>query len=376
SAVYQNLTVPALAKQLLESYGFVEGETYEFVVNEQRSPTREYMVQYRESDWSFIARWLEREGYFYWYRHTPAGACLVIADNNGESTEIAAPTTLLFAQDGLSSGEDVLSLRVRQRQIPAQVAVADYNYRAPEERLLVVRPVDDQGFGHVITYDNHFKTSTEGGVVADTRAERFRATEQEFVGKTDCMRMRVGHRFTMTSHGDDDYNKTYLITSTSVKVGQDPRGMRGAGNQPSLDFTAISMDVPFRPARAVPWPRIDAFVTGHVEGEGAGEYAQIDEHGRYKIRMTFDMGTVQGLPASRWIRMAQSSTGAGYGVHFPLRKGTEVMIGHAGGDPDRPVIMGAIPNAVTPSPVTSGNATQHVHQTASSIRVEMEDLQG
>ncbi len=73
--------------------------------------------------------------------------------------------------------------------------------------------------------------------------------------------------------------------------------------------------------------------------------------------------------------MAQAYAGAGYGMHFPLHKGTEVLISHNDGDPDRPIIVGCVPNPQTPSPVVAGNATQSVIDTASGIRVELEDLQ-
>jgi type VI secretion system secreted protein VgrG len=73
--------------------------------------------------------------------------------------------------------------------------------------------------------------------------------------------------------------------------------------------------------------------------------------------------------------MAQPYSGPGYGSHHPLHKGTEVLIAHIDGDPDRPIIVGSVPNPHTPSPSTSANATQSVIQTASGIRIEMEDLQ-
>jgi hypothetical protein len=42
-------------------------------------------------------------------------------------------------------------------------------------------------------------------------------------------------------------------------------------------------------------------------------------------------------------------------MHFPLRKGTEVLLAFIDGDPDRPVIAGTVPNPETPSVVTSKN---------------------
>ena len=70
---------------------------------------------------------------------------------------------------------------------------------------------------------------------------------------------------------------------------------------------------------------------------------------------------------------AQASSGAGYGIHFPLHIGTEVAIIHLDGDPDRPVILGSIPNAETESPVVDRNATQSQIKTSTGIRVEFDD---
>ena len=64
------------------------------------------------------------------------------------------------------------------------------------------------------------------------------------------------------------------------------------------------------------------------------------------------------------------------GMHFPLHKGTEVMLVHTNGDPDRPIIAAAIPNAETTSPVTSGNQTQSQIQTGGGNQVRIEDTDG
>src|SRR5262245_58000453 len=86
-----------------------------------------------------------------------------------------------------------------------------------------------------------------------------------------------------------------------------------------------------------------------------------------------------GLPdggASARIRMMQPHAGNPEGFHFPLRKGTEVQVVFVRGDPDQPIIAGAIPNAATPSPVTRANQTQNVVQTGGRNRVEIEDEHG
>ncbi|MEK6977197.1 MAG: citrate/2-methylcitrate synthase, partial [Candidatus Hydrothermarchaeota archaeon] len=80
--------------------------------------------------------------------------------------------------------------------------------------------------------------------------------------------------------------------------------------------------------------------------------------------------------ASTYIRMAQPHGGESEGHHFPLRKGTEVMVAFSGGDPDRPLISGVVPNATHPSTVTSVNHTYNVMRTGGGNYIIMDDDAG
>ncbi len=60
-------------------------------------------------------------------------------------------------------------------------------------------------------------------------------------------------------------------------------------------------------------------------------------------------------------------------MHFPLHIGSEVAIVHVNGDPDRPLIVGAVPNAATQSPVIAGNAPQSRIRTGSGVVFELDD---
>jgi type VI secretion system secreted protein VgrG len=51
--------------------------------------------------------------------------------------------------------------------------------------------------------------------------------------------------------------------------------------------------------------------------------------------------------------MATPYAGSDHGMHFPLHKGTEVLLTFIDGDPDRPIIQAAVPNPETPSVVNS-----------------------
>jgi len=76
------------------------------------------------------------------------------------------------------------------------------------------------------------------------------------------------------------------------------------------------------------------------------------------------------------MRMAQPYAGANMGMHFPLHKNTEVLLSFIDGDPDRPIIASAIPNAETAGPVSSSNQTQCAIHTGGGNQLVIEDTSG
>ena len=104
-----------------------------------------------------------------------------------------------------------------------------------------------------------------------------------------------------------------------------------------------------------------------------GEFSNLDAEGRYTIRLYFDVaGSTRDISSKR-VRMIQNHAGGAYGTHIPLKPGIEVLIGFIDGDPDRPVIVGSVPNPVIPSPVNAQNATMSRVKTVSGVLIEMKD---
>lgn len=381
--VFQDLTTTEIIKSVLELYSLKEGRDFDIRVHTPL-PKREYIVQYQETDWSFLSRWMEHEGLFYWFEHGAGGEKLVVADENEDTTPIADPHAISYRERNNldTSGESTIwNWQLLQKRIPARVAVIDYNYRTPHIPLAVADDVDTKrGFGSVFHYGEHFKNKDEGKRTAKIRAEQLRCTRRVYAARTNCPRFRVGHTFELENHHDAEHDGKYLITSIEHRVGHPVRTGDvedyHLGDEPERYFaklTAIPLDTVFRPERRTPWPEIRSVMHAHIAGDGSGEHAEIDGAGRYKVRLPFDTGGPKGSKSSRWIRKAQPYAGGGYGQHFPLHKGTEVLLAHIDGDPDRPIIVGAVPNAHTISPSTGANATQSVIHTASGIRIEMED---
>ena len=379
--VFQAMTIPKMVETILVQYGLTKGHDFQ-ILTSRPSPEHEYLVQYEESDWDFVQRWLEHEGMYYWFEHGGTTDRLIISDTNHDATPIEDPAAVSYRErNNLTNLRDstVWDWAPRLQRTPARVAVYEYNYRTPALPLAEKFEVDlVRGFGGMFFYGEHFRTPEEGQAVATLRAERLLCEHLTVSGRTDCARFRVGHSFQLENHPDAENDDEYLITSLEHRVGFPLLAGGALGDdlqRYSATFVAIPYRVAFRPERVTPWPSIHGVIHAHVEGDTTGEYAEIDEQGRYKIKLPFDSGEIRGLKASQWIRMAQSYSGAGYGNHFPLHKGTEVLLVHIDGDPDRPVIVGSVPNPQSLSPTTTKNATQSVIQTASGLRLEMEDLQ-
>ena len=113
-----------------------------------------------------------------------------------------------------------------------------------------------------------------------------------------------------------------------------------------------------------------------IDGKENGMAAPIDEQGRYKVIFAWDTKSKQpGGFSSVPMRRIQMANGPEFGMHLPIHVGTEVMISHLDGDPDRPVIVGSVPNSDVPSPVVEGNATQAIFRTKANITLLFEDDQ-
>ena len=381
SRVYQDVTVPDIAREILLRFGLTDGTDFairDFSTYEKR----ELYVQYEESDWTFLQRWFEREGLFYWFEHDDNGDKLIISDDNKGFQPIAGDPKLPYRDEAAlaRSEESIQAWTARRSRTVTRVILKDYNERNPAMPMVARADADmATGFGILFAYGEHFADAAAGKVLAEKRAERVLVERSTSRGRTDSGRFHVGSTFEMIDHFASDQNGEYLLTQVTHQVRRqevDP-DVPSDGSERAFvhaaTFEAIAVATPFRVARSTPWPRIDGVMTGHIDSDTTGDLSTLNEEGRYRVRLPFDSTGNQGESSSSWVRMAQPYAGAGYGSHSPLHKGTEVLLSFIGGNPDRPIIVGAVPNAHTPGPTASKNSTQSVMHTASGIRFVMDD---
>ncbi len=155
-----------------------------------------------------------------------------------------------------------------------------------------------------------------------------------------------------------------------------PQKLQVSKNLFECNFEAIPFDIDYRPFRKTPIPKITGIMSAKLESGAGDEYAFIDDHGRYKAKMLFDISDKNNGEATLPIRLTQSYSGAGYGIHFPNHEGTELLWSCVDGNVDRPIGLGTIPNPSNASPSTSGNKSQSVIRTAGQNELTFDDKTG
>lgn len=386
SRIFQDLTVVEIVEEVLKGHGF-EPEDYDFRTNGRGYPTREYVVQYRESDLSFINRLLEHEGIFYCFEHGEKRSVVVFGDQPEACTKVAGAANFIYrtqvggtrAEDALIE-ESVTTLAVLHRPVTGQVVLGDYNYRTPDAPMYPTAGVaSPAAFGHQYEYGDHFKDEDEGKALAAIRSEEIACRKRQFRGVSDARGFRAGGVFTLTEHYRSDVNIDHLLIEVKHQGTQDFATTEEDDHPDAVyinDFISIPASVVFRPRRVTPKPVVHGTITAKVDAAGDGQYAELDDQGRYKLKFPFDRSDKKDGKASRYVRMAQPYAGDDMGMHFPLHKGTEVIVTHINGDPDRPLIAAAVPNPMTNSKVTGENQSQSMIRSGGGNSIQMEDTAG
>ncbi|MEM9693686.1 MAG: type VI secretion system tip protein TssI/VgrG [Myxococcota bacterium] len=362
--VYQELSVPEIIEQKLSRsripHAFRLAHEY---------PVREFVMQYQETDLAFVSRLAEHLGIAFFFEHIDDQEVMVFTDN-GQFHDLPPERGVLpFGGDGA----DALDQLVREEQlVEAFYAVSDFNYRMPALDLTAASRIERGFGGGIVEYGGHYKTLDEGQRLSQVRSEMIDCRRLTYVGAGSNPEIAAGAFIQLKDHPELG-QQALLATRVRHSLTSDPDREGELGYRQR--FWAIDKDTPFRPELRTPVPRIQGVVNGLVEAlpESDGSKPWLDEFGRYRIRIILDGAAHVSNSASRAMRMVQNHAGTGYGTHFPLRPGTEVAIGFVGADVDRPVILGAMPNHATPSPVNDAEALHHRIQTFSGVYLEIED---
>jgi type VI secretion system secreted protein VgrG len=387
SRIFQQKTLPDILKEVLK------GLDVSYQIQGTFAP-REICVQYRESDFNFASRLMEEEGIFYFFKHTDGRHEMVLANTPQSNPDLSHQPNLIFEEiaggnrkeDRVHSWERVQELR------SGKITLWDHSFELPHKHLEAEKPIlesvkagkvehklkladndkleiYDYPGGYAKRFDGVNKSGGDQAAqlqkvfqdnsrTVGIRMQEEAAPSVALHALSNCRQLSSGHKFILERHFNADGK--YLITLIGHSASLNSQFLSGGVDEFSYSntFTSIPADIPFRPLRVTPRPRIDGCQTAVVVGP-AGEEIFTDKYGRVKVQFHWDRSGKNDADSSCWVRVATPWAGKQWGmIHIP-RVGQEVVIDFLEGDPDRPVIVGSVYNAEMMPPYTlPANRTQ------------------
>ena len=308
---------------------------------------RNYITQYRETDFNFVSRLAEHAGLYYYFTHTNGAHEMQLLNKAGDHKPTPNLPELRMIGVGTTAGT-LESLRLISEVQPGAFSTGDYNYAKPNTQLAAVNsnPASHDNAGYEI-FDHPIDASTAEFTTtyAKIRSEELACRHAVVRGAGTERSIQVGFKVTVSGHSVDSMNMEYMVISHSFTAanGLAQSGGAGSGSTYQCEFEAIPSGTQFRSARIVPRPTIAGTQTALIVSDFRND-SDVDTGGnvgRVKVRFYWDRYGAD----SCWARVSSPWAGKGYGFQNMPRVGEEVLVQFLEGDPDRPVVIGRVHNA-------------------------------
>lgn len=384
-------SIPEIVAQKLSAFGLTSLNVEQRIKIPSDYRKRSFVCQFYETDLDFISRYMEAEGIYYFFDQSDSFSEKLVMVDYREGQPSDKKTLYYFDVEDMPTdmqGDRVTRLSTRQRVVQAKTVVQDFNFRKAslEDSLKSEKTIDAKGLGTCMFWGYNLRQVDEATRMATVRSEELLCDQSLISGVSSAINVRSGYTIKLEQHYQTEVNKDYLVTSVRHRGHQTYAWFESEENSADssfqggtfydCSFTAIDEKKQFRARRETPWPHISGTLNAIIDDEGSGKYAQLNDYGQYKVQLLFDLTSKNTNRGSSWIRMASPYAGRDHGMAFPLLKGTEVIIGFMGGDPDQPIILGAVPNSENPNVLNASNAHLGGFQSSSGNYMIVNDMEG
>jgi type VI secretion system VgrG family protein len=382
SRIFQQKSVQEIITDVLSDIE-LQSDQYRFAL-QGNHPSREFCVQYRESDLNFISRLMEEEGIFYFFEHDDEKHVIVMADDPSVHVAVDSPNIPFNPASGMVAEQEcIYSFRFIQQIRPNSTVLRDFNYEDPFPTVNLMGL--DTGTDYISNwftdqelefydYPGGFMDRDRGDDIAQIRMQSLRQNVQVANGNSVCRRLIPGYKFTLEGHSRSNFNQEYMITRVETS-GSQPLGEDsvGEGQTYNNNFECIPASVTYRPPRRTPKPIVEGVQTAMVVGP-SGSDIYTDDLGRVKVEFHWDRDESQaGENRSCWVRVSHGYAGEKHGIQFTPLINDEVIVDFLEGDPDRPIITGRVYNFVNFPHLNSSDTVQNLILTPYQHRLLLDD---
>lgn len=332
----------------VQSYGHVKPSIESGAASILKSRKVEHCVQYRETDFNFLARTLEQYGVYYYFKHEESQHTLVLSDQPSYPEAMDSKVEYHPSIGGEARVDTISSWEHAYEFVSGKYEQIEYDFKHPSSNLKVSAaqhssiPLTNNSGYELFDYPGDYIKRDDGDKEAIRRMEEEESRFNMVQGSSFCKSFSPGHTFKLTKHHSckDEEGKSYLLTSISHSAGQ-PGPFSGHGSEMyyANQFTCIPKESQYRPRRTTLRPTLPSVQTAVVVGP-PGEEIYTDEFGRVKVQFYWDREGKRDENTSCWIRVSQYWAGQGWGaMHIP-HVGHEVIVAFLEGDLDRPLVIG------------------------------------
>ena len=351
SRIFQHKSASEIISVLLSEMGIQE---YAFSLTREL-PTREFCVQYRETDLAFLQRLAAEEGLVYSFEHTPGKHTLLFSDSSELLPKLDAPIPYNALSGGVIDEPYISGVEKRTQSAPSEVSLKDYSFKKPTYRFSQTQQGTEmayqrEGYQH-FDAPGRYKDDESGKAFRRARLDYLRRDAHTASGHSNQPLIRAGVRFALQDHLTQEMNRDWLVVSVTRK-GEQPQALEESGGDGATtyhnQFTLIPATMTWQ-ATPQPKPQVDGPMIALVVGP-EGEEIYCDEHGRVKLHFPWDRYSSGDEHSSCWVRVSQGWAGAQYGMMALPRIGHEVIVSFLNGDPDQPIVTGRTYHATNTAP--------------------------
>jgi type VI secretion system secreted protein VgrG len=337
--IFQHRNALDIVHDVLAPYGEAMDRP-EGILLQHVLPTYEYRVQWGETDHDFLFRILAEHGLCSSWSVDAKGRrrWVVTDDTTAGSADLVLPFRPA-SHPAATSGPHVLSVASDARLCCSEVTLRDHDPRKPAFRLeqrsrAGVAAEPEEALRRYRFAVGQFDDERSGRLLATRRLEQARARSRAYRWETSVA-LRPGMRVRLDDAPRDGESGDFLVVAAWSEV--DPKTSRHLAE-------VIPAGQPWRP-EPPPKPRIQGTQTAFVVSP-AGKEIDVDEQARILVHFPWDE---REEGASRRVRLAMPWMGTNRGFWTLPRPGDEVVVAYLDGDPDQPLVVGSVNNAVAGS---------------------------
>jgi type VI secretion system secreted protein VgrG len=208
--IFQEKSVIAIIKAIFDKYTIADFDLSQ-LTGSYDAPLA-YCVQYRETDFNFVSRLMERFGIYYYFKHDSGRHTLVLADSYSSHSPVPHYGKLPYVpedEEAMRKGEVVYEWQLGCEILPDAYALKAFDFEKPKGNLLVKSKVMRQHSqtGHEIYYyPGLFTERSDGETSAKVHAEAEQAGFQTASGASTVRGIFPGGIIKLDEHSRTDQN--------------------------------------------------------------------------------------------------------------------------------------------------------------------------